>query len=169
MATIDGDWNQRKNSEIIKYIQENHHKYLQENLPEIETRVYKLLRVHYADCGEVLTDVHKLFGKLNNLLELLFVKKRMAIFPNIIDYERNPCEELLQRILKEIVEIEEEYFEIVKTLTDLRRITNEYVVPPSGCPTFDTTYEMLEDLELNIIKNIQLEKDIMYMRLKKLG
>lgn len=161
------DWTNAKNSEIIKHIMEDHHKYLQEELPAIEERVYKILRVHYGDAGEVLTQVHKLFGRINNILELLFVKKRMAIFPDIVDYEKDPCPELLEAILKEIKEMEGEYDDIEESLKELRRVTDDYTVPPSGCPTFDTTYEMLEDLEKSLLENIQLEKGLMYNRFKK--
>lgn len=161
------EWNEAKYSDIIKHIRKEHHLFLQEELPEIESRVYKILRVHYEDAGEVLTEVHRLFGRLNNILELLFVKKQIDVFPNILDYEKNPSPELLEVVLKNIEDMEKEYEEIVHILSELRKVTNNYTVPPSGCPTFDTTYEKLDDLESSILKNIQLEKDIMYSRLKK--
>ena len=167
LTKLDKNWNEAKNSEIIKYIRTEHHSYLQEELPEIEGRVYKILRVHYEDAGEVLTKVHRLFGRLNNILELLFVKKQMATFPNIVDYERNPSPELLDIVLKDIEDMEREYDEIVQILSELRKVTDDYTVPPSGCPTFDTTYEMLAGLEIEILKNMHLERNIMYDRLKK--
>lgn len=161
------NWNEAKNSEIIRHIRGEHNKYLQEELPEAESRVYKILRVHYGDAGEVLTQVHSLFGRLNTILELHFVKKQMVVFPNIIDYERNPSPELLETVLKDIEVMEKEYDEIVEILSALRKVTDDFTVPPSGCPTFDTTYEKLEGLEISILKNMKLEKDIMYNRLKK--
>lgn len=161
------DWNEAKNSEIIKHINREHHSYLKEELPEIESRVYKILRVHYGDAGEVLTEVHRLFGRLNNILELLFVKKQMSTFPNIIDYERKPSADLLEDVLKDIEGMEKNYDEIIQILSEIRKVTDDYTVPPSGCPTFDTTYEKLEGLEASILENIKLEKDIMYNRLKK--
>ncbi len=161
------NWNEAKDSEIIKHIRGQHHKYLQEELPEIESRVYKILKVHYGDAGEILTPVHSLFGRLNNILELLFVKKQMSVFPNIIDYERNPSSDNLEDVLKDIEGMEKNYDEIVEILSQLRKVTDNYTVPPSGCPTFDTTYEKLEGLEVEILKNLKLEKDIMYSRLKK--
>lgn len=167
MNNIDKDWTDVKNSEIIKSIRSEHHKFLQEILPGIQERVYKILRVHYDDAGEVLTEVHRLFGRLNNILELLFVKKQMASFPNIIDYERNPSPELLDLVLKDIKDMEKGYDEIVEILIELRKITGDYKVPPSGCPTFDTTYEMLESLEIEILQNMHLERGIMYNRLKR--
>ena len=167
MTKIDINWNEAKDSEIIKHIRADHHKFLQETLPGTEERVYKILRVHYGDAGEVLTQVHRLFGRLNNILEFLFVKKQMATFPNIVDYERNPSPELLDLVLKDIEDMERAYDEIVVILSELRKVTDDYTVPPSGCPTFDTTYEMLEGLEASILKNMHLERDIMYGRLKK--
>lgn len=167
MTVKNNNWDGAKYSEMIKYIQEDHHAFLQKELPETQALIYKILRVHYSDCGEMLTQVHKLFGRLNNILELLFVKKRMAIFPDILDYEKKPSEELLKTILKEIREMEKEYDDIVEVLRELRKVTDDYTVPPSGCPTFDNTYEKLGALESNILKNIYLEKDIMYSKLKK--
>ena len=167
MTNIDKNWKDAKDSEIIKHIRSEHHKFLQEILPGAEERVYKILRVHYEDAGQVLTKVHRLFGRLNNILELLFVKKQMATFPNIVDYERNPSPELLGLVLQDIEDMEREYDEIIQILSQLREVTDDYTVPPSGCPTFDTTYEMLEALEVEILKNIHLERDIMYDRFKK--
>ena len=91
----------------------------------------------------------------------------MSTFPNIIDYERKPSSELLEAVLKDIEGMEKNYDEIIQILSELRKVTDDYTVPPSGCPTFDTTYEKLEGLEGSILENIKLEKDIMYNRLKK--
>lgn len=166
MLREDNDWDIAKYSEIIKFIKDNYHSFFEKELPITEGLVHKILRVHYSDCGEVLSGVHKLFGKLKNELELVFVKKQVSLFPDILDYQMETSKELLEEITTEIVSLEKEYDVIVQVLRELRRVTDDYTVPPSGCPTFELTYKKLQELELNILKNIHLEKDIMYGRLR---
>lgn len=156
------DWKKEKHSEVIKYIRDNYNGYLKNELPEIEDLLYKLLRVHYLDCGDMLVKLHRLYGALKNRLDMLAVKKRMALFPAIIDYERKPSEDILEKILKEINEMEKEYDDIIDIVKKIKDITDEYTVPPCGCPTFDSTYEKLEALESILLKNIYLEREIIY-------
>ena len=81
--------------EIVKDIVENHFAYLKEELPLLKGLVNKLLKVHYDDCKEELVNVHRAFGRVENELELGFVKKQIDLFPSLWDYikkdEKDRC------------------------------------------------------------------------------
>lgn len=42
-----------------------------------------------------------------------------------------------------------------------------YKVPPTGCPTFEKTFENLNEIEEVLTQNIGLERDVMYEGLRK--
>ncbi|NMB27394.1 MAG: hypothetical protein GX987_05025 [Tissierellia bacterium] len=52
-------------------------------------------------------------------------------------------------------------------LKKLRRVTDEYSAPENGCVTYDKTYEMLKELESNILCHFNLENSILFPKLKK--
>ena len=165
-AVLDKKWDKAQFSEIIKYIKDKHHSYWKEELTQIEVLVYKILKVHYSDNGEELTEVHKLFGRLKNRLELILVIKQVSLYPSILEHQREDSAESFDIMNKNIINIETEYKDIIETLNSLERVTNGYKMPEPGCQTFDKTYKKLKELNDDILENIRLEKDIMYRRLK---
>lgn len=165
-AVLDKKWDTAQYSEIIKYIKDKHHSYWKEELTQIEVLVYKILKVHYSDNGEELAEVHKLFGKLKNRLELILVIKQVSLYPSILEHQREHSAESFDIMNKNIINIEKEYKDIIETLNSLETVTNGYKMPEPGCQTFDKTYRKLKELNDDILENIMIEKDIMYKRLK---
>lgn len=166
---LDKNWNEAKYSDIIKYIKEEHLSHWKEELPEIKALVYKILKVHYSDNGEELTEVHKLFGKLENSLQLILVMKQVSLYPSISEYQRGNSDESFDLMKKNMEKMEKEYDDVAETLKELEKVTNNYKMPEPGCQTFDKTYRKLKELDVNIQENINIEKDIMYKRLKVRG
>ena len=155
-----------KYTELTTKIVREYHSDLKEILPEIEKLILKILKVHFNDNHEVLIKVHRLYSQLKNSLELLFVKKEVVLFPSIGDYQRNPSKEIFEDIKILVREVELGLDAVEKILNELRRVTKDYQVPPSTCMTFEKTYEDLEKIEEFILKSIELERDILYKRLK---
>lgn len=163
----DTDWRTAKYSDIIDFIVNNHHAFLKKELQATEKLVSKILKVHFIDNGEVLTKVHKLFNKLKAELEMHLIKEEEVFFPMIKEYEKNPSEEILDRIADEIVGTEDEHDEAGNILKELREVTNQYKVPPTGCATFELTYKKLEEIEADTFRHIHLENNIMHERLRR--
>jgi len=163
---LDKKWHEAKYSEIIKYIKDKHHSYWKEELPQIEALIYKILKVHYSDNREELTDVHKLFGIIKNRLELILVIKQVSLYPSILEHQREDLAESFEIMKKNIINIEKEYNDIIEALKSLEIVTNGYKMPEPGCQTFDKTYRKLKELNDDILENIMVEKDIMYRRLR---
>ena len=156
-----------KYSELTRKIVKEYHLELKEMLPETEKTVLKILKVHFHDNHEVLIKVHRLYSQLKNSLELLSIKKEVVLFPLISDYEREPSAEILADIDVMIKEIELGIDAVKKILEELRRVTRGYMVPPTACMTFEKAYKDLEKIEEIIKEEINLERDILYKRLKK--
>lgn len=156
-----------KYSDIISIIVSKHHSYLKKELPITEALIYKILRVHYSDSSKTLTKVHKLYSQLKNELELKFIITESVLFPIIGDYQRKPSKELLKEINNEIKDVDKIHGIVEKLLKELRSITNDYKIPPTGCSTFEKTYENLIEIEEVLTQNIGLERDVMYEGLRK--
>lgn len=150
----------------IREATRNHHAYLKEELPEIERLTHTIFRVHYEDSGDFLEIVYRLFGKLKTLLEIHIINEERSLFYQIIDYQEKPSDELLEEIKKGIEEIESDFDIAEEIFREIRKTTNNYVVPPSSCQTFDKTYKKLEDLEAEFSKHKDLEMDQIFKPFK---
>lgn len=160
------NWENASYSEIIETLLKKHHAYLKRELPEIERLGFTIFKVHFFDSGEVLERVHKLFGCLKTTLESHIIKEERALFHMIRDYEKEPSEELLISLLKEIKRAERDNLESINILKELREVTNSYELPPSSCQTYETTYRKLGELESELYAHIDLEQNILFERLR---
>ncbi|MDU5080703.1 hemerythrin domain-containing protein [uncultured Tissierella sp.] len=161
------DLNTEKYSQIIEYILKKHHTPLKKELPELEKLVYTIFKVHFDDSGDVLEKVHRLFGGLKTVLESHIIKEERKLFYMIIDYEKEPSQKLLENIVEEIENVEKDNKELEGLVKKIREITNDYLVPPTGCPTYVNTYDRLKELEIGLLQHIDIENNIMFYRLKK--
>ncbi|HEY8362251.1 MAG TPA: hemerythrin domain-containing protein [Tissierellaceae bacterium] len=153
-------------SEILEHILKEYHSYLKRELPEIERLVFTIYKVHFFDSGKVLEKVHKLYGQLKAVLESHIIKEERALFFDIKDYEKNPSNELLEKIIDWINRVDKDNEEAMEIMKNLRAYTNEYELPPTSCPTFEDTYRRLQELEKNLKEHIETENYI-FDRLKR--
>jgi regulator of cell morphogenesis and NO signaling len=165
--TSDIDWRTASYSQLIDYVVQKHHTYLQNELPVLGQLVSKILRVHGEHHVE-LAKVHKLFNSLRTELEAHLIKEEEVLFPKIKQYEKDPSPELLDKVLRTITELEEEHTGAGDVLKELRRITEQYQTPADGCTTYGLTYQKLYELESDLFHHIHMENNILFPRLQAL-
>ncbi|WP_422486402.1 hypothetical protein [Gudongella sp. DL1XJH-153] len=146
--------------ETIKDIADNHHGFIKQEVPVIKSLAYKILKVHYEDCKDELIAVHRQYGRVQNELELALVKKQMVLLPMAWDYEKNQSEELLGQIKLLIEEVEKDNEILLSEFRKLKKATNNYTMPESGCPTYDSTYKKMEKLHSEVEKYIGIEREM---------
>ncbi len=161
----DVDFEVATNADIINHILKNHHAFLKKELPEIEELVFTIFKVHFMDSGDILEKVHRLFNHLKTEFEAHIIKEERVLFHIVKEYENNPSRELLESVLEGISRVEENNIEIENILKELRKVTDGYTVPPTGCPTYEKTYAKLNEIERNTISHFKLERDLMFRRL----
>ena len=169
MKTIrkqDADFTKATNADIVNHVLKNHHAFLKEELPELEKLIFTIFKVHFLDSGDILEEVHRLFGKLKTEFEAHMVKEERVLFHYIKDYENNPSEKRLKDIIIWFKNVEKNNNAIEDILKELRKITDNYTVPPTGCPTYEKTYKKLEEIERDTVSHFNLEKNLMFKRLK---
>ncbi|MEW9668599.1 hemerythrin domain-containing protein [Ammoniphilus sp. 3BR4] len=87
--------------------------------------VTKILRVHGTDHPE-LAELHELFHKLKQELEVHTTKEEQKVFPAILQYEQAPTPDSLAQLHKELLELEGEHEGAGDILFRMREITNDY-------------------------------------------
>lgn len=160
----DIDWRYESYSELIDFVVNKHHVYLHTELPVLSKLTTTILRVHGAGHSE-LSKVYKLFHNLKMELEEHLIKEEEIVFPLIKQYEKEHSEEVLDKAIKAIKELEDEHEGAGKILKELRPITNQYTAPKDGCETYNLTYSKLEEMESDLFSHIHLENNILFPRL----
>jgi regulator of cell morphogenesis and NO signaling len=161
------DWKTRSMTELIDYVVNKHHSFMREELPITAQLLNKILKVHYIDSGGLLSKLNKLFSNLKMEIEEHLIKEEELLFPLIKEYEKNPSDKELAKVLKVMSEIENEHENAGDILKEMRRITKGYIVPETGCSSFERTYQKMQEIEADLFKHIHLENNILFERLKK--
>lgn len=157
------DWNQVPYSQLIDHVVNKHHRYLNEELPQLSPYVTKVLRVHGAGHPE-LSKVHHLFNALKTELEQHLIKEETEAFPMILQFENNPTSENLVKLKKIVDELENEHDQAGDIIKELREITSDFTLPVDACRTYQLVYNRLEELESDLFQHIHLENNILFPR-----
>jgi regulator of cell morphogenesis and NO signaling len=159
------DFRSMASSELIDYIVNKHHVYLGSALPVLSELTSKILRAHGANHPD-LFKVHKLFHQLKTELDQHLIKEEELLFPLVKAYEANPKKELQEKVPLVMKEIEDEHEAAGDVLKELRRITQDYLVPEDGCGTYVKAFDKLQELEADLFQHIHLENNILSPRLQ---
>ncbi|HDX9580628.1 TPA: iron-sulfur cluster repair di-iron protein [Bacillus pseudomycoides] len=157
------DWKNASYSELINYIVNKHHRYLNEELPQLSPYVTKVLRVHGSGQPH-LAQVHKLFHELKTELEQHLIKEETEDFPLILAFEQNPTDENYIKLRKVVDELENEHSHAGDIIKELRKVTNDFTPPEGACGTYRLVYQRLEAIESDLFEHIHLENNILFPR-----
>ncbi|WP_440603695.1 iron-sulfur cluster repair di-iron protein [Bacillus sp. GB_SG_008] len=157
------DWKIASYSELIDYIVNKHHRYLNEELPQLSPYVTKVLRVHGSGQPH-LAKIHKLFHELKTELEQHIIKEETEDFPLILAFEQNPTDENYTKLSKVVGELESEHSHAGDIIKELRNITNDFTPPEGACGTYRLVYQRLAALESDLFQHIHLENNILFPR-----
>ncbi|MDZ5608353.1 iron-sulfur cluster repair di-iron protein [Bacillus pseudomycoides] len=157
------NWKTASYSELIDYIVNKHHRYLNEELPLLSPYVTKVLRVHGAGQPH-LAQIHKLFHELKTELEQHLIKEETEDFPLILAFEQNPTDENYMKLCKVVDELENEHDHAGDIIKELRKVTNDFTPPVGACGTYRLVYQRLEALESDLFEHIHLENNVLFPR-----
>ncbi|MCM3737707.1 iron-sulfur cluster repair di-iron protein [Bacillus cytotoxicus] len=157
------DWKNASYSELINYIVNKHHRYLNEELPQLSPYVTKVLRVHGSGQPH-LAQIHKLFHELKTELEQHLIKEEKEDFPLILAFEQNPTDENYIKLRKVVDELENEHSHAGDIIKELRKVTNDFTPPEGACGTYRLVYQRLEAIESDLFEHIHLENNILFPR-----
>lgn len=158
------NWGAATFTELIDHIQMKHHSYLYEELPQLQSFVTKIFRVHGSEQPH-LKDLYRLFNEFRTELEEHSIKEDHEVFPLIKKYEVHPSESLLQNIKEANGHLEDEHEAVGDLLKQMRKVTNDYTLPENACGSYQITYARLEEMEANTFEHVHLENNILFKQL----
>lgn len=159
------DWTEASLSDVIDYILDTHHVFMRETLDELNSLMFKILKVHYRNHGEHLLHIHGLFGALKTELEAHLVKEEENLFPKIREYELSKDKTLRDSIIIYMQETEGEHEAAGDIFKKLAIATDDYQVPDDVCLTYKRVYYLLDTLEKDTFNHIHMENSVLFKML----
>jgi regulator of cell morphogenesis and NO signaling len=156
------DWRKEKPSVIIKHILQTHHEFTKKQLREIDTLLFKVLKVHFQHHSVELLKVHKLFGSLKTELEEHLIKEEEHLFPLIEKFEITKDNSVLSEIHQVIKDTESEHDAAGDIIKELEKITRDFNAPEGACTSFILAYTKIHDLEKDLFIHIYLENSVLF-------
>jgi len=158
---------------LAGYIVETHHAYLRANTARLVGYANKIAEVHGPHHPEVI-EIARIFRKIATDLGGHLREEEQVLFPAIRRLselaESGAAEsaEELAALKKSLGTLGHEHDEIGAAIHAIRALADGYRIPGDVCPTFATTYRMLEEFEDDLHKHVHLENNILFPKAARL-
>lgn len=164
------DWWKAPLTELCDYIEKRHHTFMHRELPRLHELLLKVVKAHSENHGAMLKALQRVYESLRAELEAHLQKEEQILFPYIRQTEAwaegrgAPPVYHCGSLRNPIRQMEAEHEHAGQALAELRRVTNDYALPPDACPTFDAVYDGLIEMEDDLHQHIHLENNILFPR-----
>lgn len=162
------NWSLEPLDKLADHIQAVHHRFTREQLQRLDGLLKKVFRAHHSSHGVMLTGLRQVFGCLSEELLPHLDQEEQVLFPAVkkifapppgstagLDIPLGMLEQLIQQMMLE-------HESAGRALSELRRMSNNYLLPPDACPTFAALFEALPALEADLHEHIHLENNILF-------
>jgi len=158
--------------ELTVYIEQNHHRYVREEMPLIEGYLLKLATKH-GDRHPELYEVLSNFSDIKDELGPHMKKEEMVLFPRIREAEQQSvltgAAKFDTAYLGGPIHVMETEHDVAGTLmANIRKITSDYAVPADGCTTYKLCYASLHAFEIDLHRHVHLENNVLFPKAMKL-
>jgi len=153
--------------ELIDYIVDTHHAFVNKMLPLISTHSQKVVNAHVQNHYE-LEEVNNIWLGVSEELSGHLMKEEKMLFPYIKSLVKTKADSLALPIApfgavgNPISVMEKEHLSAGEAFENLRRITNNYSLPADACATFAVLYDELMEFERDLHMHIHLENNILH-------
>ncbi|MGQ9525119.1 MAG: iron-sulfur cluster repair di-iron protein [Armatimonadota bacterium] len=159
----DRDWTSASLTELADYIEAKHHAYLRSELPRLTDVIRRVLDVHRARHGHVLTPLQETFLGLRSELEAHLMKEENVLFPMIRAREADADHDIHGFPIEAPISVmRAEHESAAEALETMRDLTSGYSLPNDACPSFHDLYLSLQNLERDLHRHIHLENNILF-------
>jgi len=158
------DWNL---DFLADYIVNTHHSYVRKTLPDITAYAGKVMKVH-GNLHPELLRIHQLVDEINAELTAHLIKEEKILFPYIkallaAKDNTQPVQEAQFGTVQNSINIMEMEHELVgKNLDEIRKLSNNYLLPQDACTSYSLLYRMLDEFEEDLHLHIHLENNILF-------
>ncbi len=166
------DFNSMSLTDLIDYIEREHHRYVLENLQPIQEFSDKVAKVHGNHNPETI-EINKLYTETAQELAMHLRKEEMILFPYIKKLERamfndEPVEAPFGTVRNPIAMMETEHDSAGDNFKKIAELSNNYTPPEYACNTYKVLYAKLKEFEDDLHKHIHLENNILFPKAIKL-
>jgi regulator of cell morphogenesis and NO signaling len=157
------NWAKAGLADLCDHIEHTHHLYLKEELPRLGSIVETVAKAH-GDRHLELHQVRSVFHALAVELGSHLLKEERILFPAIRQLEKATDASHVMPISAPISVMIAEHDSTGEALATLRRLTDDYAIPPDGCNTYRALLAGLAQLEADTHRHISLENNILFPR-----
>ena len=153
--------------ELVDYIVNTHHTYVEKKLPELKAYLKKVAAVHGEHNPEVIK-IHELFEASAGELAMHMKKEEMILFPFIKQMMKAKAsgESLIQPHFgtaeNPINMMKHEHATEGDRFREMAELSDNYTPPTHACNTYRVSYAMLQEFENDLHKHIHLENNILF-------
>jgi regulator of cell morphogenesis and NO signaling len=171
--TSFNDFNNWELDFLIDFIENTHHRYVEENIPLLKQYGNKVAKVHGHHYTELL-EIKELIHEVSDELTLHMKKEELMLFPFIKKMvNANKLGRTVQAppfgtVDNPIQMMEEEHDNAGSVFKRISELTNSYQTPDGACNTFKALYSKLEEFENDLHQHVHLENNILFPKEKKL-
>ena len=160
---VEGDrsWTELEPPALADHIVETHHRYLHEELPQLDALAAKVLGVHGERHPE-LAEVRRLVAAVREDLEPHLMKEERVLFPAIHAVAEGERTFPFGSVANPIRMMTLEHDRTGELLAALRAAAGDYRVPDDACASFRSLYERLDALEADTHVHIHKENHVLF-------
>lgn len=154
------DYNNWKIDFLADFISNTHHQYIRESSTVITGLASKVAQHHGAQHPELWSVNKKVEALMGDLLDHIS-KEDQVLFPAIKDLVNGKREQgsSIEAIIKAM---HEDHDHTGEDLRELRKLTDDYKLPPEACNSYTYLFEKLKEFENDTFKHIHLENNILF-------
>jgi regulator of cell morphogenesis and NO signaling len=162
-------WSEVPLTELVEHIVREHHEFVKRESPRLVGLLKKTIDAHGTSHPELMT-VNTAFRALAAELDTHMFKEERVLFPYVeslaaADRDGRPLRRPpFLTAANPIRMMLAEHDGAGELLRSIRAATDDFVVPPGGCPTYTALYRGLEAFERDLHVHIHLENNILFPR-----
>lgn len=150
---------------LMDFILQHHHAYVRETIPQVQGLLDKVCEVHGSESSYLL-EVRDTFRALADELLNHLPKEEEIVFPAIRKILAAGDAGITSFVQTPVQLMENEHDRAGDLLKKLRILTEHYTPPRSACPTFQMTYQLLQEFDQDLIQHIHLENNLLFPKVK---
>jgi len=159
----EADWGTATLTELCGNIESTHHAYLKRELPRLEFLTHKVANAHGSHDARLI-DVARILDGLKAEMLQHMDKEEHILFPLCRALEHGSSQTPRGFINMPIRRMIAEHEDAGNALAEMRRLTDDYSVPPEACNTYRAMLDSLAVLEKDMHQHVHKENNILFPR-----
>ncbi len=152
---------------LADYIEEKHHRYVEEQIPVLKGYLNKLSKVHGKSHPELLL-INEQFNLSASRLSMHMKKEELVLFPWVRKMVKarqqqiSPGEPFFDTVRHPIQMMLREHDDEGERFRLIASLSNDYHPPADACNTYRVAFSLLREFEEDLHQHIHLENNILF-------